>query len=108
MLIIDRATVQSAQGFPPPIRCPQPVEQGAGDNSGFIHLVFPRPAALRPSETPLVPSQIHMLAPCFPTGTIRHSGDPKVCLPVRPASVNRVPREFPVTSATIFSPGPTG
>lgn len=108
MLIIDRPTVQSAQGFPHPIRCPQLVEQGAGDKSGFIHIVFPRPAALRPIETSLVPSQIHMLAPCFPTGTIRQSGDPKVCLPVLPVSVDRVPRECPVISAPIFSPGPTG
>jgi hypothetical protein len=108
MLMIKTPHVQSAQGFPHPIGCPQAFEQVAGDNSGFIHQVFPCCPAVTFIEPTLVPSQIHMQTPCLPTGTFRQSGGPKVRLPVLPASVRRPLWEFSVVPATNFSPGPTG
>jgi hypothetical protein len=102
------ATMQSAHGFPHPIGRPHPFEQGSGDNSGFIHQVFPRRPAVTSSESALVPSQIHILKACLPTGTIGQSNDPTALV----AGLLNVGRSnLAVTSvllATIFSPGLTG
>jgi hypothetical protein len=108
MLTSHPATMQSAHGFPHPFGCPQPFEQGAGDNSGFIHQVFHRCPAVTSTESTLVPSQIHMLKPCLPTGTIGQSNDPTALV----AGLLNVGRpNLSATSvflATIFSPGLTG
>jgi hypothetical protein len=108
MLTRDPTTMQSAHGFPHPVGCPQPFEQGAGDNSGFIHQVFPRRLQVTSSEPALVPNQIHMLKPCLPTGDISQSGDPAGLV----AGLFNLGRSnllaTSVLLATIFSPGLTG
>ena len=103
----DPTTMQSAQGFPHPEPFPQAFEQGAGDNSGFIHQVFPRCPRVTSSEPTLVPSQIHMLEPCLPTGPIGQSGDP-TALVTRVLDIGRsMLRGSPVVPNTNFSPGST-
>ncbi len=100
--------MQSMQGFPHLVRCPQAFEQPSGDNSGFIHLVFHSRPLATSSRSTLVPSQIHMQTLCLPTGPIRHSGYPTGS-DDGVAGISLLSFvETPVVPATIFSPGLTG